>query len=150
MSRVWRIWTNAFSAAVGDIAIAPHHDLIRICLTDHRWCSGYTYSESRPIGQSRLIRPGTPRKTGDVCKLFQKAAETSSPALRALVSIMVLVIRGQLTSYFRQRRLLTLRQKARQVCQSNLEDRPVTTMAALQRTCSFGRTNRTSHARGGS
>ena len=39
-------------------------------------------------------------KLGDVCSLFQEAAKTSIPANRALVSIIVLVIRGQLTSYF--------------------------------------------------
>jgi hypothetical protein len=98
--------------------IAPHHDLIRNCL--------------QTIVGAVAIRTLTPdllvqaslKKLEDVCELFQQAAQSSSPALRAFVSIIVLVIRGQLTSYFRQPRLLMLRQKALQVRQSNLEDRP--------------------------
>ena len=69
-----------------------------------------------------LLNPSPLEELGDVCRLFQKASETSSLALRALVGIIVLVIRGQLTSYFQQPRLLILRQKALQLCQTNVED----------------------------
>jgi hypothetical protein len=69
------------------------------------------------------IEPSPLEKLGEVYRLFQKAAETSSPALRALVSIIELTIQeGQLTGYFPQPRLLMLRQKALRLCQSNLEN----------------------------
>ena len=69
------------------------------------------------------LEPSPLKKLGEVCRLFQKAAETSSPAMRALVSVKVLTIQeGWLTRYFSQPRLLMLHQKALRLCQSNLDD----------------------------
>jgi hypothetical protein len=66
--------------------------------------------------------PSPLEKLEDSCRLFQEAAETSKPAMAYLVSFIVLFIRGQLTGYFRQPRLLMLRQKVLQLFSSNLKD----------------------------
>ena len=81
--RLWRIWTYAFSAAVGIIICSP---IVQFEFEFVQTIIGAAAIRTLNSG----FEPSPLEKLGYVCRLFQRAAETSSPALRALVSTLVL------------------------------------------------------------
>jgi hypothetical protein len=90
--RVWRIWSNAFSAAVRDItwiAITVRFDFeiyFQVII-------GTVAIRTLNVG----IEPPPLNKLDHACELFQSAAESSSRASRALVSILALRVPKRIT-----------------------------------------------------
>ena len=122
---------NSHGSCQGCGEFGPMHFLLRY-VTSTRSPLPYDFNRVRfqvIIGAVAIrslnatLEPSPLEKLSHACDLFQSASESSSRALRALVSSLILRFpEGRLTIHFSQPILLRMREKALQSRQPNLED----------------------------